>query len=416
MSFYTLSIAQRRAWLLEQGLLTDAECSILNNHDFSCIETVLDACSENVIGVMPLPLSVVNDFPCQDKLCTLVLSSEETSVVAGLNKMAKWVRQDGYVKSHVANNVTWGQVFLHNLPDTHKVLEWLEDHQYVLVDYINTKCVERMVARGGGCHSVRCRILKAHTIVVDFSLDTVDAMGANAVNQVAAKLASYLKQIIGHEACMAILSNHQPDHLVRCHCYIKHVPESLGRAIELVSDMATLDTFRAVTHNKGVMNGVDALLIATGNDVRAAEASAHAYASVQGLYKPLSTWNYCDKTLHGTLTMPIPCGVVGGVTKVHPVAKLALKMMKITTRSELAGLAGIVGLLQNLAALRALATEGIVPGHMRLHIDNLLCDKKLDLALQSTLREKCYQHLQTYGSIAMHDVDYYYAALKGMPT
>ena len=416
MSFYTLSIAKRRAWLVEQGFLTSKEHALLTEQDPSSIEAVLDACSENVIGKMSLPLSIVNDFPFEDTCGPLVLSSEETSVVAAINNMAKWMRQYGHISTIVPENATWGQVFLPNVSDVSHFSLWFEEHQSMLLSYINTRCAARMYARGGGCSEVRYRVLDASTIALDFLLDTVDAMGANAVNQVAAKLAEYLQEITPYTPCLAILSNHQPDGVVRCTCQIQNVPISLGRAIAFVSRLATLDTFRAVTHNKGIMNGVDALLLATGNDIRAAEASAHAYASHTGRYQPLSTWSFKRNTLTGSLVMPIPCGIVGGVTKVHPVANLALKIMKITTRSKLAGLAGAVGLLQNLAALRALATEGIVPGHMRLHIDNLLHAQSVDVNVKEALRGKCYQHLRTHGSIAMCDVAHYHAELQGTPS
>ena len=222
--------------------------------------------------------------------------------------------------------------------------------------------------------------------------------------QCAVQLSAYISQHVLDVNAVTILSNHQPEALFEATCELADVTEDVALGITRLSQVTSVDTYRAVTHNKGIMNGVDALMLATGNDTRAVAAAVHAYAAESGSYQGLSSWTYRNGVLQGVLRMPIPCGVVGGITQVHPMAKLAHKLLGFPSRMALGEIACAVGLLQNLAALRALAGEGIVSGHMRLHITNLLLGVCEDPALRQALWPRCYQHLQARGTITQRDV------------
>ncbi len=212
-------------------------------------------------------------------------------------------------------------------------------------------------------------------VITHLLVDVKDAMGANAVNTMAEAVAPYIEEITGGKVYLRIISNLADKRLVRAHCIVpKDVlgGEEVVDGIVLAWAFADADPYRAATHNKGIMNGVDAVVIATGNDWRAVEAGAHSYAARWGVYKPLSVWEKNENgDLVGTLEMPIQVGIVGGATKVHPLARVCLKILGVKTAKELAEVIGAVGLAQNLAALRALATEGIQKGHMKLHARNL---------------------------------------------
>jgi len=236
-----------------------------------------------------------------------------------------------------------------------------------------------LVKLGGGAKDIEGRVvhhpIAGPMVITHLLVDVKDAMGANAVNTMAEAVAPFIEEITGGKVYLRIISNLADKRLVRARCVVPK--EALGGeevvdGIVLAWAFADADPYRAATHNKGIMNGVDAVVIATGNDWRAVEAGAHSYAARWGVYKPLSVWEKNENgDLVGTLEMPLAVGIVGGATKVHPLAKLCLKILGVKTAKELAEIIGAVGLAQNLAALRALATEGIQKGHMRLHAKNI---------------------------------------------
>ncbi|MEM1701960.1 MAG: hydroxymethylglutaryl-CoA reductase, degradative, partial [Desulfurococcaceae archaeon] len=247
----------------------------------------------------------------------------------------------------------------------HEILEHAKQQDPVLVKY------------GGGPRDLEIRVVDSKIgpiIIVHLIVDVKDAMGANTVNTMLEAIAPVLEKITGGEARLRIISNYATRRIVRA--WAKTPVENVGgleiaRKIEEASVIAEVDPYRAVTHNKGIMNGIIAVALATGQDHRAIEAGAHAYAAKSGVYKPLSTWEVEDGYLTGMLELPIQVGIVGGATRVHPVAKIALKILGVKSAKELAEVMAAVGLAQNLAALRALVTEGIQKGHMRLHAKNL---------------------------------------------
>ncbi len=361
---------------------------------------------ENVVTTHNLPLGIGLNFKINgiDRLIPMVI--EEPSVVAGASFMAKLARKGGGFFATTSAPEMIGQIQILDVVDIHSAKLKIYEKRIELLEIAND--VDPILKKlGGGARDLEVRIIKDSPIgeflVVHLIYDVRDAMGANAVNTACEKLAPHLEKITGGRVHLKILSNLSDRRMARVRCTIPveelafesphptpllkgegTLPSPLGRRAgdegwgytgETVRDgiieayaFAEADPYRAATHNKGIMNGVDAVVIATGNDWRAIEAGAHAYAARNGRYTSLSTWGKDDKgNLVGTLEMPMAVGIVGGATKVHPTAQAALKLMEVETAAELAEIIVSVGLAQNLAALRALATEGIQRGHMSLH-------------------------------------------------
>jgi hydroxymethylglutaryl-CoA reductase len=310
---------------------------------------------------------------------------EEPSVVAGASFMAKLTRAGGGFHATTSAPEMIGQMQLLDVDDIHSARLKIYEHKSELLAEADT--IDPVLKKfGGGARDLEVRVIESSPIgsflVVHLIYDVRDAMGANAVNTACEKLAPRLEAITGGRVHLRILSNLADRRLARARCTIPiselaivgrdnistYTGESVRDGIIAAYAFAASDPYRAATHNKGIMNGVDAVVIATGNDWRAIEAGAHAYAARNGRYTSLSTWGKdADGNLVGTLEMPMAVGIVGGATKVHPAARAAVKLMGVKTASELAEIIVSVGLAQNLAALRALATEGIQRGHMSLH-------------------------------------------------
>jgi len=334
---------------------------------------------ENVVGLHNLPLGVAVNFMVNGREVLVPMAIEEPSVVAGASFMAKLVREGGGFHAHVTEPHMIGQMQIIGAPDLHSARMALLEKKAHILELAN-QIDPVLIKAGGGARDLEVRVIDHSPIgpflVAHLIYDTRDAMGANAVNTACETLAPTIEQITGGRIHLRILSNLADRRLARAHCTVPVASLAFGDFTgERVRDgiieayaFAAADPYRAATHNKGIMNGVDAVVIATGNDWRAIEAGAHSYAARNGRYTSLSTWGK-DKggDLVGTLEMPMAVGIVGGATKVHPTAQAALKLMGVTTARELAEIIVSVGLAQNLAAIRALATEGIQRGHMTLH-------------------------------------------------
>jgi len=334
---------------------------------------------ENVIGLYALPLGIALNFIVNGRDVLVPMAIEEPSVVAGASFMAKLARAGGGFKAHTTPPEMIGQMQLLDVPNLQAArLTILEEKKSLLAEAAEIDPVLKRL--GGGPRDLEVRLIEKSPIgpflVVHLIYDVRDAMGANAVNTAAERLAPLLESLTGGRVHLRILSNLADRRLARSRCTIPLAELAFGEyRAEDVRDgiiaawaFAAVDPYRAATHNKGIMNGVDAVVIATGNDWRAIEAGAHAYAARSGQYTSLSTWGRdADGNLVGSLEMPMAVGIVGGATRVHPTARAALKLMGVATASELAEIIVSVGLAQNLAALRALATEGIQRGHMTLH-------------------------------------------------
>ena len=376
--FYNLSLEARQAEILRQGNLTQEELSAMTG------ETGLNADQaahmiENVIGVHSLPLGIALNFIVNERQVLVPMAIEEPSVVAGASFMAKLAREGGGFTAHTTEPEMIGQMQVLDLVDLQSASQSLLDQKECLLT--EAAQVDPLLQKlGGGPRDLEVRLIDESPIgsflVLHLIYDVRDAMGANAVNTATERLAPLVESITGGRVHLRILSNLADRRLAQASCTIplaelafgEFSAEEVRQGVIAAWAFAAVDPYRAATHNKGIMNGVDAVVIATGNDWRAIEAGAHAYAVKNGQYTSLSTWGQDDQgNLVGTLEMPMAVGIVGGATKVHPTARAALKLMGVKTASELAEIIVSVGLAQNLAALRALATEGIQRGHMSLH-------------------------------------------------
>jgi len=334
---------------------------------------------ENAIGVFGMPLGIARNFliNCNDYLIPMVI--EEPSVIAGASFMAKLVRAGGGFTASADAPEMIGQLQLLDVIDFDSSRQALLDHKAELLEL--AAGIDPVLARfGGGPRDLIIRTIEDSAIgaflVLHLIYDVRDAMGANAINTALENLAPRVSAITGARVHLRILSNLADRRLARAECTIPLASLAFDAwSAETVRDgileawaFAEADPYRAATHNKGIMNGIDAVLLATGNDWRAVEAGVHAYAAHSGRYTSLSTWSADENgNLRGFLEMPMAVGIIGGATRVHPAAQAALKLLKIETAAELAQVIVSVGLAQNLAALRALATEGIQKGHMSLH-------------------------------------------------
>jgi hydroxymethylglutaryl-CoA reductase len=376
--FYQRSIEERLALLAEGAGLDADEIVILRDAGLGLERA--DRMIENVVGLYALPLGIATNFQVNGRDVLVPMAIEEPSVVAGASLAAKLARAGGGFQAHATEPVMIGQMQVLDLADPWAARFALLHHKQRLLEAAN-QVDPVIVGLGGGARDVEVRVLEESPVgpmlVVHLLYDCRDAMGANAVNTAVERLAPLVEEISGGRVVLRILSNLADHRLARAHCAIPvealafddFEGPGVARGIVEAWAFAASDPYRAATHNKGIMNGVDAVLIATGNDWRAVEAGAHAYAARSGRYTSLSTWNFDEGAgrLTGTLELPLAVGTVGGATRAHPVARVALKILGVGSARELAEVIAAVGLAQNLAAIRALATEGIQRGHMSLH-------------------------------------------------
>jgi hydroxymethylglutaryl-CoA reductase len=376
--FYKLGIEQRLEELNRRVDLSVEEFSALNGTGGLTIEQA-DHMIENVVGLHSLPIGIALNFQVNGQDVLVPMAIEEPSVVAGASFMAKLVRTGGGFTAHTTPPEMIAQIQILDVADLSSArLAILEAKKTLLEEAMEIDPVLKKM--GGGPRDLEVRLFEDSPIgpflVVHLIFDVRDAMGANALNTAAERLAPRLAALSGGRVHLRIITNLADRRLARARCVIplKELAFNDFSDVEVRDGIiaawafAAVDPYRAATHNKGIMNGVDAVVIATGNDWRAVEAGAHSYAARKGHYTSLSTWGKdAQGNLTGTLEMPMAVGIVGGATHVHPAAKAALNLMKIKTATELAEIIVSVGLAQNLAALRALATEGIQRGHMGLH-------------------------------------------------
>jgi hydroxymethylglutaryl-CoA reductase len=376
--FYNLPVSERVQRLAESGGL-DASSLVALSGVSGLERDLVDHMIENVVGTYSLPLGIGLNFLVNGRDVLVPMVIEEPSVVAGASYMAKLARAAGGFHASASAPEMIGQMQLLDIQNLDKVEASLKSAKADLLTEVRSldPVLEKL---GGGVRDLEIRRIENSPIgpflVLHLIYDVRDAMGANAVNTACERLAPRIEELTGGRVHLRILSNLADRRLARAECTIKLSELAFGEfTAEQVRDgiieawaFAAADPYRAATHNKGIMNGVDAVVIATGNDWRAVEAGAHSYAARSGRYTSLSTWGKdSDGNLLGSLEMPMAVGIVGGATKVHPGAQAALKLMGVITAVELAEIIVSVGLAQNLAALRALATEGIQRGHMSLH-------------------------------------------------
>lgn len=377
--FYKRTLAERAALVAQWANLTPQEQStLLGISGLNAAQA--DNMIENAVGVYALPLGIATNFLINEKDYLIPMVVEEPSVLAAVSNAARLFREGGGFSTSSDEPVMIGQMQVLDVDDVYAAAGAVKAQRARLVQYINEEIGGSIVRRGGGARDIEVRPMPETAagamLVVHLLYDARDAMGANAVNTAVEALAPEIELITGGRVNLRILSNLTDRRKARVEGNIPASAlatdtlsgEQVVKAIVEAGVFAEVDPYRAATHNKGIMNGIDAVAIATGNDWRALEAGAHAYAARNGQYTSMSRWRQAeDGSLHGAMEMPLAVGIVGGATRVHPTAQVALKILGVETARELAEIMAAVGLAQNFAAIRALATEGIQHGHMRMH-------------------------------------------------
>jgi hydroxymethylglutaryl-CoA reductase len=374
--FYELSMHERQSYLARFAGLSPSELKLLKGFAPLNRKTA-DLMIENVVGCYPLPLGVATHFLINGRDYLVPMAIEEPSVVAAASYAAKLARKSGGFKVRVGKQMMFGTVYLFGVSKLERALSKIRRHKRELLAHANAQD-PILTKLGGGAKDLKCGVLVLPSgkscLRVELHVDVRDAMGANAVNSMCEAIAPKLEALVQGETRMAILSNLATMRMARARAVWKKnlIGKRTPQAIVDAYEIACVDPYRAATHNKGIMNGIDAVLIATGNDFRAVEAGIHAYAAFNKQYGPITRY-YVNKNgdLVGELEAPLQLGTVGGCTRVHPMAKVSLKLLGVKSAAELACVVAAVGLAQNFAALRALVTEGIQRGHMKLHAKNL---------------------------------------------
>lgn len=376
--FSKKSPEERIHYLEEQDFLADSSLEIVTNQDLLSL-SLANQMAENVIGRIALPFSLVQDVLVNGKVYQVPYVTEEPSVVAAASFAAKIIKRSGGFLTTVHNRKMIGQVALYDVQDSQHTKESILNQKQQLLEIANA-AHPSIVKRGGGACDLTIEI-KEDFLIVYLMVDTKEAMGANMVNTMMEALSSPLEDISKGKSLMSILSNYATESLVTATCRVdlrflsrqKEEAIKLAQKMTMASQLAQVDPYRASTHNKGIFNGIDAIVLATGNDWRAIEAGAHTYAVKDGQYRGLSRWSYKvdDNCLEGTLTLPMPVATKGGSIGINPSVHLAHDLLGRPNAKELASIILSIGLAQNFAALKALVSTGIQAGHMKLQAKSL---------------------------------------------
>ncbi len=374
--FYKLTPKERLAIIKDRAGLTDDEAKLLEQTGALPID-LADHMVENVIGVFPEPLGIGVNFLINGIEYLIPMATEEPSVIAAASNAAKMVREGGGFHTSSTAPIMIGQIQVVKLANAQDAKEKVLAAKADILKKANDQ--DPILNQfGGGAKDLGAKIIETTMgpmLIVELYVDCRDAMGANAVNTMAEACAPMIEQITGGHVYLRIISNLATKRLARARCTVPK--EALGgeevvEGIAYASAFAAADPYRAATHNKGALNGIIAVILATGNDHRAIEAGAHAYAALNGPYTIFSKWNKnANGDLEGSIELPMAVGLIGGAVKTHPIAKIAMKILAVKSANEFAEVVAAVGLAQNLAALRALSSEGIQRGHMSLHARNI---------------------------------------------
>jgi hydroxymethylglutaryl-CoA reductase len=396
--FYKLTPKQRLALVKEFASLSNEECDLLQNTGSLSLEAA-DRMIENVVGAFPLPLGIGVNFLINNRDYLVPMVIEEPSVVAAASYAAKMVREGGGFSTSSTSPVMTGQIQVVDVADPEAAKQRVLGAKQELLGEANAQDPV-LASVGGGAKDIDAKVIGTTVgsmLIVELYVDCRDAMGANAVNTMAEAVAPLIERITGGRVYLRIISNLATKRLAKAWCIVPKEAvggEEVVDGIVNASAFAAADPYRAATHNKGAMNGIIAVVLATGNDHRAIEAGAHAYAALNGRYTSLSTWEKTENgDLKGTIELPMAVGLIGGAVRTHPIAKIALKILGVKTANEFAEVLAAVGLAQNLGALRALAHEGIQRGHMSLHARNIAVaagaeEKIADLVAERMVKER----------------------------
>jgi hydroxymethylglutaryl-CoA reductase len=403
--FHKLSREERLDRLKSMCHLSDEDLDVLEGKTPLDLE-LAEHFIENLVGIFPMPLGIASYFRIDGRDLPIPMAIEETSVVAACSSTAKWIRgfEGSSITTSVEGRTIIGQVEIPHVTATDEVMKSIKAREKELLEIANS-VVPGLVSRGGGVRHFDLRRMPrlggGEMLVLHVHMDPCDAMGANLINQVCEALKPFLASWTGEKIGLCILSNLVDSKITKAEVRIPGIDPEVGKGIEEASRFAESDPYRAATHNKGVMNGVDPVLIATGNDWRAVEAGVHAYAARNGRYEPVTKWSMENGTLVGRFEAPLVVGTVGGVTKLHPTAQVCLRILGVKHADELSRLIAAVGLVQNLGALKALSTVGIVKGHMSLHATNLAIAAGARPSEMALLREKLVNALKREKTITM---------------
>ena len=374
--FYKLTPRERLAIIRDLASLTDEEVRLLENTGSLPMDAA-DHMVENVIGVFPEPLGIGVNFQINQKDYLIPMATEEPSVIAGASYAARMVRDGGGFHTSSTAPIMIGQIQVVKLENAAEAKQKVLNAKADVLKKANEQDPV-LNSFGGGAKDLDARVIDTsmgQMLIVHLLVDCRDAMGANAVNTMAEAVAPMIEQLTGGRVYLRIISNLAVKRLAKAWCTVPKEAvggEEVVDGIAYASAFAAADPYRAATHNKGVMNGIIAVVLATGNDHRAIEAGAHAYAALNGPYTSISKWTKTDNgDLQGSIELPMAVGLIGGAVKTHPIAKIATKILGVKSASEFGEVLAAVGLAQNLAALRALASEGIQRGHMSLHARNI---------------------------------------------
>jgi hydroxymethylglutaryl-CoA reductase len=374
--FYKLPPQQRLNLVADFANLTEEETQLLLQSCALPLD-VADHMVENLIGVFPEPMGVAVNFQINGKDYLIPMATEEPSVIAAASYAAKMVRDGGGFKTSSTSPVMIGQIQVVQLPDAEKAQKAILAAKTEILQKANEQ--DPILNKfGGGAKDLDARVIDTtmgKMVIVHLYVDCRDAMGANAVNTMAEAVAPMIEQLSGGHVYLRIISNLAVRRLAKATCTVPKEAvggEAIVDGIAYASAFAAADPYRAATHNKGAMNGMIAVVLATGNDHRAIEAGGHAYAALNGSYTSFSRWvKNANGDLEGEIELPMAVGLIGGAVKTHPIAKIAMKILDVKSANEFAEVLAAVGLAQNLAALRALSNEGIQRGHMSLHARNI---------------------------------------------
>lgn len=413
--FSKLSFFERIEKLIQRGILSQKEATYLKEGGIQSIR-LAENFIENAIGYFQIPLGVATNFVIDGKEYLIPMAVEETSIIAAASKTAKWIKEHGEIQTKMVGKSVIGQIqfaCIEKVTAFKKVVSEKSKHWIALANEI----AAGLVKRGGGVSEIIVREItrpdrRGTMIVLHILADTCDAMGANIINQICEGLKSPIEKDTGEKVTMCILSNLVDTRLVHAKVILKNIEPELRKAITEASLFSQLDSYRAATNNKGVLNGIDAVTLATGNDWRAVEAGIHAYAARDSKYISITKWYEEGELLIGEFLAPITVGTVGGVTKLHPTAQLSLKILGVNTAEELSRIIAAVGLVQNLGALRALTTIGIVEGHMKLHTSNLALAAGAKEHEQSLVQNHLKKRLASQKKVSLADAEFFLKELR----
>ena len=375
--FYKLTSEERLHIIRKfNSNLSDEDCVLLLKEGSLELDAI-NRMVENAVGTIAIPLGLGVNFLINNKVYAVPMAIEEPSVIAAASSSAKLTLTTGGFKTSATDQIMISQIQILDLENLSEAETLILENKDTILDIANTNH-PTLVSRGGGARDLKVKTIQTRVgqmLICELFVDCCDAMGANVVSAMAEEVTPFIEDLTKGRVLLRILSNLSDQRMAKASCIIS--AESLGGE-EVVDNIvaacafAESDPYRATTHNKGIMNGISAVILATGNDTRAIEAGAHAYACKDGSYTSLTKWwKNKDGNLEGSLELPLAVGIVGGATKTNPIAQIALKILNITSAKELAQIAVTVGLAQNLGALRALATTGIIKGHMTLHSKNV---------------------------------------------